>query len=244
MKKSMRDWFAGIGLAVVMGIAALLSGGAASAQKASMQSGTLPAPRSFSNKKAQTNKPAQPKPAPAALKTASQEDLAEAILGDAITQLVRQTDHHHHAGEYEHCINLNRIVVQGDPHNVNAFADIAYLLWSTDRADESVTVLKQGLKANPDNYFMYDNLGQHLYLNLHRTNEAIPYLEKATSFTGANACPFMTWNTLAHCYEKTNQWDKAVHTWEKAVMYVDNKAAPVNLKRAQKKLAELKGSKG
>ena len=230
-----------------MGILALLSIGAATAQKPSPKGPTLPPPPSAANQEGSKTgkKPAQSKPHSDTLTPASQEDLAESIVGDAFNQLIHQADLHFHKGEYDHSINLYRIVVQGDPRNTDAYANMSWALWSTDRREESIAVLKQGIQTNPDTYIMYDHLGTHLYLFLKDPAAAIPYLEKATTIKNPKpGCTFSTWNSLAHCYEKTNQWEKAVHAWEKAVLYVDNPSAPNNLKRAQKKLAELQGNKG
>jgi pentatricopeptide repeat protein len=49
-----------------------------------------------------------------------------------------------------------------------------------------------------------------------------------------------TWNSLANCYEKVEQWDKAVSAWEKATLYPNNPVARVRLKRAREKLAQPK----
>ena len=77
---------------------------------------------------------------------------------------------------------------------------------------------------------MYDEMGMVYWLYLHDPTSAIPYYEQAVTY---KECPFLTWNGLAHCYEKTNQWDKAVHAWESASQYLKDVAAPANLARAR-----------
>jgi tetratricopeptide (TPR) repeat protein len=169
----------------------------------------------------------------------TQPQLADAILGDALGRLYTQGDRHFHEGEYNHIINLSRVIVEGDPANVNAYSNSAFLLWSTDRNDEAIAFLQRGLKANPNNYYMYDELGQHYLIAMKDPVRALPYYEKAVKFK----CPWFTWNCLAHAYEKTNQWDKAVAAWQTATNYPDDDAAATNLKRARAELAKRQGQK-
>src|SRR5579871_3202274 len=204
----MRGWSVLIGslLLVVLGLAA-------SAQQPDKPD-PKKSPPSFSNKDQKTDKkPTSKTPA----KPVDQQDMADAVLGDALNKMWDQADEHYHQGEYNHIINLCNLIVQGDPHNVEAYADSAYLLWSTDRSDQAVAVLKRGIAANPNTYYMYDELGTHYLVNLKDPKDAQPYLEKAVQFPS----PFTTWHNLAFCYEKTGQWEKAVKAWEKAATYED-----------------------
>ena len=63
---------------------------------------------------------------------------------------------------------------------------------------------------------------------------ALPYFEDAVKYT----CPFSTWHGLAHCYEMTDQWEKAVQAWTAAAKYKDNAIGRIHLERARKHLAE------
>src|SRR4051794_41128632 len=81
-----------------------------------------PAPRrSFSNpKKGQATQTAKKD-----RKAPTQEQLTDAVLGNSLQLLDVQTERHFHEGEYNHMINLDRIIVQGDPHNMDAYATAA-----------------------------------------------------------------------------------------------------------------------
>ncbi len=160
---------------------------------------------------------------------ASAQETADAIVADSLGRLFDQTDEHFHQGEYNHVVALDRIVAQGDPHNVETYANSAWLLWSTDRNDEAIATLKQGIKANPDTYYMYDELGSHYLMRLHDPVSAAPLYEKAVTFP----CPYTTWHNLAHCYEKTKQWDKVVTAWEGAAQYGNDSLAQPRLARAR-----------
>ena len=191
-------------------------------QGKTLQGAAKPAPPSASNPKAI-------KPGKIALYPASAQETADAILADSLGLIYDQADEHFHQGEYNHIYSLCRIVVQGDPHNVEAYGNSAYLLWSSDRSDEAIAFLKQGIKANPNTYYMYDELGAYYWLHFKDAASAIPYYEQATKFN----CPyFSTWNSLAFCYEKTSAWDKAVETWRKATQYPNNATAERHLAHA------------
>ena len=170
---------------------------------------------------------------------AAEPSTTNAILAQTMRDLYVQTDAHFEKGEYNHTINLNRIVAQGDPHNMDTYADSAWLLWSTDRPTEAVTFLKQGIAANPNTYYLYDEMGELYWLDLKEPVKAIPYYQKAVQFD----CPFFTWNSLAHCYEKTGQMENAVATWKKASRYASNVVAQINLKRVEKSMAAHKSGK-
>lgn len=195
---------------------------------------TPPKKRSFSNKT-----PAHAAKAPvSSQRTASQEELVDAVLGDALNQMWVQADAHGHQGEYNHFINLSRIVVQGDPHNMEAFSTSSYLLWSTGRNEEAEAFLKDGIAANPSSFYMYDEMGLYWFIERKNPIAAIPYYEKAVKFD----CPMVTLHSLANCYEKAGQWDKAVATWSKATLYTNDLIAITRLRRAKEKLAQVKHS--
>jgi tetratricopeptide (TPR) repeat protein len=171
----------------------------------------------------------------------AQQKLAEAIIDDALTRLWEQSDKHFHEGEYNHSIALNRVIIEGEPGNVDAFENSAYLLWSTDRSEEAVVMLEAGAKANPASYRLYDELGWHYYDHKKNYQKAIPYYEQAVKFKA----PFFTWNNLARSYERTNQWEKALKAWEAAAKFpspvagaTQNVTAERGIARARAELAK------
>jgi tetratricopeptide (TPR) repeat protein len=163
---------------------------------------------------------------------ATQEQVANAILADTLSKLDAQTDVHFHEGEYDHIINLYRIIVEGDPKNMSAYENAAYLLWSTDRNPQAIEFLKQGIKNNPDIYYMYDELGNHYWLRNKDPKNAITYLRQAVQHT----CPPTTWHSLANCYEKLGLLEQAVKAWERAAKYPNNSIAKIRLQRAKSEL--------
>src|ERR1044071_3738034 len=136
-------------IAISLAVTAMLGVLALPSQPVLGQSAPPPPPKpSFSN----GTKARAPKPVEQARRQATQEELADAVLGDTMNQLWVQIDHHFHEGEYNHAINLCRIVVQGDPHNMEAYANASWLLWSTGRNEEALKILVDGAAANPEKY--------------------------------------------------------------------------------------------
>jgi tetratricopeptide (TPR) repeat protein len=122
------------------------------------------------------------------------------------------------------------------PHNMEAYSTSSWLLWSSGKNADAEATLKQGIDANPDTYYMYDEMGIYWLFERRDPKAALPYYEKAVKFD----CPFLTWNSLANCYEKTEQWQKALTAWEKATLFPQNAVALVRLKRVRARLAQQK----
>ncbi len=163
---------------------------------------------------------------------------ANAILANTLNDLFSGCDKHFDHGEYNHVINMSRVVVQGDPHNVEAYSNAAWLLWSTDRTASGLSFLKQGLAANKNNFYMYDELGQFYWLHLHKPALALPYYAQAVKYP----CPMLTWHGLAHCYELTGHLRKSEAAWAHASKIKGDLIAVVQLKRIRALIAH-KGSK-
>lgn len=190
------------------------------------------APASFSNKPTTAASSAQSDA------VVNEEDMADAIMGDALAGIFDEADEHYHHGEWNHCLSLYRVVEQGDPHNVETYSNAAMLLWSTDRNDQAIEQLKLGIAANPNTSFMYDELGSHYWLHLKDPVSAIPYYEKAIQYK----CNWPTYHNLAFCYQKLGKWDKAVAVWRQATKFGDDPRAQALLKQAQAHLASQPGS--
>ena len=162
----------------------------------------------------------------------SQRTLSDAIIANTLGLLYDQADEHFHHGEYNHIIALLRIVVQGDPKNLEAYSNAAFLLWSTNRFDEGTALLAQGLKVNSDSYWMYDELGLHFALRKKDYRTALGYYKKAVTYP----CPYSTYHRLAVCYERLGQKENALKTWQKSATYKDDVLAPARVLRLKREL--------
>jgi len=196
-----------------------------------------PAVPSFSNGRGARQ--AKPGGSNIATEVASEQAAADATAADALSRIYdiannRFWDH----GEYNHVVNLNQVVMEGDPGNLDTYCNNAWLLWSTDRKEMALVALKKGLAANPKTYYMYDEIANYYRIDLHDYPSALPYFEQATKF----ACPSMTWHGLALCYEKAGKWEKAVNAWSNACRDPKDGLAIVRMKRAQAHLDKQQGS--
>lgn len=172
------------------------------------------------------------------LSAQTQEMLSDVVLQDVVDQMWEQADHHGHEGEYNHFINICLFVGQANPQFKTAFETGSYLLRSMGRFDEALEVLKQGLKANPKEYYFYDELGQFYLIAKSDPQTAITYYEQAIKFNS----PWMTHNMLATCYERTNQLEKALKALERAATFPDNRNARRRLENLRRRI-EVNGKK-
>jgi tetratricopeptide (TPR) repeat protein len=162
----------------------------------------------------------------------SSPDSVDYIVDGIVDQLRVQTDRHWHKGEYSHMINLYRMEIVAHPDNVDAYSSAGWLLWSMDRDAEAVAMYEEGIKANSDSFYMYDELGQYYFQRKKDYPRAIVYYEKAVGFKDV---PFVTLHMLAHAYEKTRQYDKALAIWKRTLAtFPDDQPAKVNLERVKR----------
>lgn len=144
----------------------------------------------------------------------------EAILDATLDHVWQLTDLHWHKGEYNHILNLYKVVVAGWPDQVEAYANGGWLLWSMNRDAEAIALYEQGIKANPKSAYMFDELGQH-YNRKKDWPKAIRYLEQAAARPDVQP---LTLHTLAHCYERTGRLKESLKTWERAAADPHNAA--------------------
>ena len=165
----------------------------------------------------------------------SSEARVELMLDELVSKLIVATDRHWHKGDYNHNINLSKMVLAARPDFVDFYANSGWLLWSMNRDAEAVALYEKGIKANPNTYYMYDELAQYYFMRKKDYPTAAKYYEKAVQFKDVTA---QSWNALALCYERTGQLEKALKTWEKAATFKNNIAAQPNLKRVRAKMEQ------
>jgi tetratricopeptide (TPR) repeat protein len=160
---------------------------------------------------------------------------AESIADDITNDLIVLSDAHWHKGEYNHVVNLLRMVVAGQPDNVEIYGNAGWLLWSMNKDPEAVALYEQGIKANPNTYYMYDELGFYYFNRKKDYLKAIQYYSQAAKLSDVKPGSL---HLLAHAYERTGQMKLCLETWERAVKMPgpENAAAKVNLTRVKGKM--------
>ena len=132
-----------------------------------------------------------------------------------------------HAGDYDRCIAMMRLVVKVDPYDTQAYGDGAWLMENQLREKDAEAFLLDGLKRNPDDYDIYFELGRFYYLRM-RYDEAVAYLETAASFEN----PVFVGHQLAHALEKWGGTTDALSVWlELEALYPMDPVPPAQIDR-------------
>ncbi|MEP6755499.1 MAG: hypothetical protein ABJA67_08370 [Chthonomonadales bacterium] len=174
------------------------------------------------------------KPAKGGAQLTSQER-ADWMLNAVTDQFIVIGDAHWHKGEYAHMVNLLKSVVTARPTDLDSYANAGWLLWSMDRDDEAIALYDQGLKANPNTSYMYDELGNYYYQRKKNYIKALSYYEGAAQKKDVAT---LTLHMLAHTYEKLNQLDTALKVWERCASIPGDAAAKTNLARVKIKISQ------
>jgi len=125
-------------------------------------------------------------------------------------ELWRKSDEFFHEGDYESCVRIERRIIELDPQDTEAYAVAAWLLWSMERNEECIALLEKGIRANPDNYHLYFELGFHYVNHLNEFDKGIPYLEQAVQHP---PYPPYVKRALAHAYRNNGEYSRSVATW-------------------------------
>ena len=138
----------------------------------------------------------------------TEAETLEDIFLSASDVLWLLTDFPWHLGNHPDAIRLNQVVAFLDPHFTDAYEVTAWLLWSADRDEEAMRWRIKGLRANPDVYDLYFDIGfWHFQQNDYE--KAIRYLSRAATFE----CPEHVRHTLAHALERGGRPEEALAVW-------------------------------
>ncbi|MDM7461550.1 MAG: tetratricopeptide repeat protein [bacterium] len=150
-------------------------------------------------------------------------------------RLVQLADEYWHDGAHYKTMALMFVLMEYDPHDVENIGSLAWLLDGYGEHARAIQVYQRGIRLNPNRYDLYYDLG-YAYFNKRQYEQALPYLEKATSFNNA---PQFVWKTLAHCYERLGRLQQSLQAWQKAKQLdPSDGAVEPNLQRVRKKLEE------
>lgn len=154
----------------------------------------------------------------------------DGITNRVVDALWVRSDHFWHDGDYNRIIAINRVIVEADPHFVDAYQNGSYILWSLGDVPGADAFLRLGVARNPKRYEIYSEMGQHLF-RTKRFRDAVPYLQKATAYKSA---PPSAWGMLAHCYERVGRLDDAIAAWQQIVKrFPTFPPGPPNLRRTE-----------
>jgi len=159
-------------------------------------------------------------------------DQVEGIILKASAELWDDTDTYYHDGDYPRIIRLCRVISESTPDFMEPYSVGGWLLWSDGDNSDAEDYYKLGVYNNPANCYMYYNLGMFYFNFVKRYPEALTVCKVGTTTWDADN---LTWKMLAHSYEKTGQYDKALDIWQEILRrYPDAPAAQVNLDRVRR----------
>ncbi len=150
-----------------------------------------------------------------------------------------------HSGQYEAIVPIVRLVTWLDPHNIDVFTTGGWHLGynfvdSSQKSDKrylaaATGLLKEGIRANPNRWDLYFELGWTLYnRKMEDYENAIKYIGEACKYDGVDINtgavqprPEFVDRMLAYMLERAGDYEGTIKQWEKA------RARAVRLQKAQ-----------
>jgi tetratricopeptide (TPR) repeat protein len=153
---------------------------------------------------------------------------------DAGGVYVVESDTHWHVGKYPQCVRCNETVTFLDPEYVEMYATSAWLLWSMGLDGRAVSVLRQGVDANPDDPEAWFNFGFH-YMLKHEYATAARALGKAVEL----GVSVLGYRQYCHALDKSGHPDLALKEWQGLLeTYPDDPIAPLQIARLKEVLGQ------
>jgi len=121
-----------------------------------------------------------------------------------------------HEGDYPLAISYHKAIVILDPHDVESYSDAAWLMWSLGNGDEAQQHINRGIKANPQNWEMWDAAGQQDDLQKYFSKAQFAY-SQAVKFIPAKEDSQMLRRRWAHAAENAGDRKTAIRIWQKLV---------------------------
>lgn len=142
---------------------------------------------------------------------------AEQKKKDALIDLFwKSSDKAFHDGNYPLAISYHKAIVILDPHDVESYSNAAWLMWSLGNGDEAQQHINRGLKANPENWEMWDAAGQQDDLQKYFSKAEFAF-GQAVKFIPAKEDSQMLRRRWAHAAENAGDQKTAIRIWQKLV---------------------------
>ncbi len=153
---------------------------------------------------------------------------------------LRMSDEAFHIGDYERAIACHRAILALEPDAVDSYGVAAWLLWSLEKGDEATALMERGVVANPADWEMMDEAGQHFDLRK-ITPRAASLYKRALELIPKDAPNQMLRRRLAHASEKSGDLAASVIIWRGLVKdFLAEAVNKNNLARVEQMQAEKK----
>lgn len=150
---------------------------------------------------------------------------------------VIESDGYFHKGEYLQCVRCNETALFLDPHHVELYGTSAWLLWSLGINDRALSLLRQGLAANPNDWSMWFDAGYH-YTLMQNYATAARLLRRAVEL----GAPPPQSHQYCHALEKSGRPDLALEAWRELLRkHPDDGVAPMHINRLENLLRGEQG---
>lgn len=127
-------------------------------------------------------------------------------------QLWEKSDEYFHQGKYPEAVRLHERIMELDPGDLEAYAVAAWLTWSMGDEPRARGYLQREVKANPETWESYWELGFHLLDRCGDPVAALPVLAQVLNYP---PYPDRAARTLAHAYRWAEQPTLAVALWDR-----------------------------
>ena len=113
-----------------------------------------------------------------------------------------------HTGEWNKTVAALERVIALNPSDINAYANAAWLLWSSGNTDAAIALYQRMVEKNPSSSEAYYVYGSYHYFR-RQWKEALPLLEQAVKL----GVPSPKNHLYGHCLEKLERKQDALAFW-------------------------------
>lgn len=162
------------------------------------------------------------------------------VVQAVFDRLQDETDEWFHQGDYLRCIHACRMYISYDPSELSPYFTAAWLLWSAGLDNEAQNVYQQSVRAAPESWEPYMEIGLH-WSGRREDRLAALWLTHAC----LRGAPVQAWKTLAHSYRKLGLLPEAISVMEHAgQLDPEDEAIWRNLDWMRETLRESRGGPG
>lgn len=124
--------------------------------------------------------------------------------------------YYHSKGAIESAIRYYRISIDIRP-TAEAYTLLGWALSHKEQYEEAIDACKKAIGIDPDFGNPYNDIGAYL-IELHRDDEALSWLEKATR-APRYCCYQFAWVNLGRVHMRQGRWDDARSAFKRALQY-------------------------
>jgi Flp pilus assembly protein TadD len=159
-----------------------------------------------------------------------------------LDKLREESDAAYHKGDYAGAVNKFKAIVALDPTDYDAFGTGAWLLWSLGRGDEATAFMRRGLAADPKNWEMWEEAGNHFMLRK-ILPDAQRCFERAVQLAPKKVETRILRHRWALAAEKNGDLTTARRVWQSVVRaYPTDAVAIRKLKQVEAKMTGVPGA--